>query len=144
MRRATREDGQALIEAALTIPLLLLLAIGILEFGRAYQTWQILTHAAREGARMAVVPYANSADAATRVREYMTLGRLPKAQSAAVTVDRSASITVGTGTVSATQVTIVYPFDFIVLKPVARLIPGATTLGNSLAMQATAIMRNEM
>ncbi len=144
MRRATREDGQALIEAALTIPLLLLLAIGILEFGRAYQTWEILTNAAREGARIAVVPSPEAGAAEARVREYMQLGRLSKFASAEVIVNRNASITVNGNPVSATQVTVNYPFDFVVLKPVARLIPGATTLGNSLAMQATAVMRNEM
>jgi hypothetical protein len=35
-------------------------------------------------------------------------------------------------------------FDFIVLKPVADLMPGgAGTFGNSLTMQASAVMRNE-
>ena len=50
--RTNSERGAALLEVALTLPLLLLVAVGIFEFGRAYQTWQVLTNAAREGARL--------------------------------------------------------------------------------------------
>ena len=40
---------------ALVLPLLLLLVFGITEFGRAWMTQNILTSAAREGCRLAVV-----------------------------------------------------------------------------------------
>jgi Flp pilus assembly protein TadG len=144
MRRARRQDGQALVEAALTIPILLLIAVGIFEFGRAYQTWQILTNAAREGARVAVVPGVGGDAAQSRVLEYMQAGQLSKAGVAVITVNRNASITVNGAAVSASEVSVAYPFDFIVLKPVARLINGSTTLGNSLVINASATMRNEM
>ena len=148
MRRATAaargERGQALIEAALTIPLLLLIAVGIFEFGRAYQTWQILTNAAREGARLAVVPSPGPGTVEARVRLYMQDGQLSEFASAAVTVNSSDSLTVNGKTISASRVTIDYPFNFIVLRPVARLINRSTTLGAPLTMRATALMRNEM
>jgi Flp pilus assembly protein TadG len=143
MRRLKNERGTALLEAAITIPMLLLIAVGIFEFGRAYQTWQVLTNAAREGARMAIVPEPVSGAAEARVRQYMQDGGLPNYSSAGVTVNRNATVTVnGTG-VSATQVTIAYPFDFIVLQPVAKLINPGSTTGQSLTMQASALMRNE-
>ena len=44
------ERGSARIETALTVPLVLLLSISVFEFGRAFQPWQNLTAAAREGA----------------------------------------------------------------------------------------------
>ena len=69
--------GTALLEAAVTIPLLLLVSVGIFEFGRAYQTWQVLTNAAREGARIAVLPNSNANGVETRVRQYMQDGQLP-------------------------------------------------------------------
>jgi Flp pilus assembly protein TadG len=141
MKRARRQEGQALIEAALTIPLLLLIAVGILEFGRAYQTWQIVTNAAREGARLAVVP--SPVDVEARVRAYLQDGQLPKYHTAAITINRNDTITVNGSSISASRVTIDYPFDFIVLKPVARLINGSSSLGNSLDMRASALMRNE-
>lgn len=40
--------------------------------------------------------------------------------------------------------TISYPFNFMVLNPVARLVKPSSTLGNgALTMQASALMRNE-
>lgn len=49
------ESGQALVEMALILPVLLILVLGILEFGRAWNAKQVITDAAREGARLAVV-----------------------------------------------------------------------------------------
>ena len=75
--RTTSERGQALLEVALTLPLLLLVAVGIFEFGRAYQTWQILTNAAREGARIAVLPGTDDDAVEERVQEYLEAGLIP-------------------------------------------------------------------
>ncbi|NIV14468.1 MAG: hypothetical protein GWN62_25295, partial [Aliifodinibius sp.] len=41
--------GQALVEFALALPLLLLLILGVLEFGRAFKIKLVLENAAREG-----------------------------------------------------------------------------------------------
>jgi Flp pilus assembly protein TadG len=55
-----REKGQALVELALLLPVLLLLLGGIVEFGRIFHAYLVITSASREGARSAVVgePYA--------------------------------------------------------------------------------------
>ena len=143
MRRMKNERGTALLEAAITIPILLLISVGIFEFGRAWQTWQVLTNAAREGARLAVLPDPTAGVPEARVREYMTGGQLPEAQTAAVNVNRSATITVNGAPVSASEVTIDYPFSFIVLQPVARLVSPGTSVGGPLTMRAQAVMRNE-
>ena len=50
--------GQALVEFALVLPLVLLLVVGMLEFARAWNLHQVMTDAVREGARRAVL--ANS------------------------------------------------------------------------------------
>ena len=56
MKTAKRsERGQALVEAALMLPLVMLVLLGIVEFGRAFNIKQGVTDAAREGARLAVV-----------------------------------------------------------------------------------------
>lgn len=47
--------GQGLVEFALVVPVLLLLVIGIAEFGRAWMTKNIMTGAAREAVRIAAV-----------------------------------------------------------------------------------------
>jgi Flp pilus assembly protein TadG len=142
MRRFKSERGTALLEAAITIPILLLIAVGIFEFGRAYQTWQVLTNASREAARMAVTPYVTSGAPESRARQYMQDGGLPYYSSAAVTIAPT-TVTVNGVAVSATSVTIDYPFQFIVLQPVARLISPGTNLGGALTMRSATVMRNE-
>jgi Flp pilus assembly protein TadG len=143
MRNWRSQKGAALLETAITMPLLLLVAVGIFEFGRAYQTWQVLTNAAREGARIAVLPDPTPGRAEQRVREYMQTGQLPMWNAAAVNVNRASSITVNGAQASASVVTVDYPFNFMVLGPVARLVTPKTTLGNALTMRARAVMRNE-
>jgi len=56
MRWSRKTDaGQALVEFALILPVMLLLMVGILEFARAWNLHQALTDATREGARRAAV-----------------------------------------------------------------------------------------
>ncbi len=56
MRRlARRESGQAYVEFALILPLLLLIVMGIIQFGNAFRTYITLTDAVRVGARQAAV-----------------------------------------------------------------------------------------
>jgi Flp pilus assembly protein TadG len=49
------DGGQALVEFALVVPFLLLLLVGIVEFGRGWNQHQVITDAAREGARKAAI-----------------------------------------------------------------------------------------
>ena len=140
--RHKNERGSALIEVALTLPLLLLVAAGIFEFGRAYQTQQVLTNAVREGARVAVLPNQPSGAAATRVTTYLTNGQLPNADTATVTVTAT-NISIGGTTTPGSRVSVSYPFSFMVLQPVARLVVGSSNLGSALTMSASAEMRNE-
>jgi Flp pilus assembly protein TadG len=143
-RRGRSQRGVALIEVALTLPLLLLVSVSIFEFGRAFQTWQVLTNAAREGARMAVLPGADSGVIQTRVRQYMADGQLGGYASATVDINLGASIPVGGATASASIVTVNYPYSFIVLNPVARLVRPSSTLGGApITISASAQMRNE-
>ena len=141
--RRSSERGSVLLEMAMTLPLLLLVTIAIFELGRAYQTQQILTNAAREGARVAVLPDPTAGVAEDRVLQYMQAGQLSAATSATIAVNRSATLDVAGRTVSASQVSIDYPFSFIVLQPVARLVAPTTSLGGAVVMHAEAVMRNE-
>jgi len=142
---AFRRDqrGAALVEMALTLPLMLLVSAGIFEFGRAYQTWQVITNAAREGARIAVLPGTTDTNVTNRVRTYMSDGQLPAAATAAVVIDHTATIPVGIGTSSASRVTVNYPFTFMVLQPIAQLISPQAHTGAPLTMTVSALMRNE-
>jgi hypothetical protein len=57
-----REDGVAMIEFALVLPLLVLLTFGILEFGRAINYWIDANHLANVAARWAAVDTNPGAD----------------------------------------------------------------------------------
>jgi Flp pilus assembly protein TadG len=138
-----RERGAALLETALTLPLVLLVAVGIFEFGRAYQTWQVLTNASREAARVAVLPGANLGTITARARAYMLSGQLPEANAANVSLTPVTLDLGGCVTAAASTFTVSYPFYFIVLQPVARLVVRGSTVGAPFAMTATAVMRNE-
>lgn len=53
--RLADERGTAVIEMALSLPLLLVLVLGILDFGKAFNYWNDVNHLAAEGARYAAV-----------------------------------------------------------------------------------------
>ncbi|HSR31116.1 MAG TPA: TadE family protein [Anaerolineae bacterium] len=49
--RVRRERGQSLVETAVVFPILLLLVAAVVDFGRAFDAYIVLTNAVREGAR---------------------------------------------------------------------------------------------
>ena len=79
------------VEAALCLPLLIILMFGMWEVGRMIQVNQILVNAAREGARYAAGGYDNgtpitSAMVIQAVRDYMTASGLPATAVSGATI----------------------------------------------------------
>lgn len=68
------ESGAAMVEFALVVPVLLMILVGIIEFGRAWNRQQVITDAAREGARRAVV---RDGDTSTKVGTDESPGTVP-------------------------------------------------------------------
>ena len=60
--RGQREDGQAMVEFALILPIFLLILCGIIDFGWLFYNQLSLNNVCREGARYAVVNTADNAD----------------------------------------------------------------------------------
>ena len=143
MRLRRDQRGAALLEMAFTLPLLLLISVSIFEFGRAFEVWQVLTNAAREGARVAVLPGISDAMVTARVQQYANAGVLDAGVTPTVTIQRNSTISYGSGTASGSKVTVTYPFKFIVLQDVVRLIVNGSTVGAPFTMAASATMRNE-
>ena len=141
MKRMRNEKGAALIEAAVTVPIILLISVGIFEFGRAYQTQQVLTNAAREGARLAVIDGSTDAQVRERVNAYLTAGGLSTLGDGQIPINRTTAVT---ATATGSTVEILYPFNFMVLNPVVKLIaPTDTKTGAPITMKAATMMRNE-
>lgn len=69
--------GNAIVEFALVLPILLLVLFGITELGRMIMTTNVLNTASREGARLAAVsPISDSLSVQARVIEVLTAARI--------------------------------------------------------------------
>ncbi len=55
MRTDCHRRGQSLVEFALILPLLLLVLVGIVDFGRAVYSYNLVSNAARTAVRVAIV-----------------------------------------------------------------------------------------
>lgn len=67
MNKRQHDRGAVAVEMALLLPILILLLLGIMEFGRAYNAQVTLTNAAREGVRVMAITNvrADAKEAAT-------------------------------------------------------------------------------
>lgn len=70
-RPSKSRRGVAAAEFALVLPALLLLILGIIEFGRGMQVQQMLTNGAREAARRAVLPSTTDSEVYNTIDTYM-------------------------------------------------------------------------
>lgn len=139
MKRMRNEKGTALLEAAITVPIILLISVAIFEFGRAYQTQQVLVNATREGARLAVIEGSSDDAVFNRVNDYVKNGGLNALSAGDLDIKRSVAIAGTTGS----SVEVKYPFQFAVLNPVIKLISPGSTSGGAGVMKAITVMRNE-
>ena len=69
----TDERAQAMVEFALILPMLLLLLIGIMDFGRALFVYSEVSNASREAVRYAAVNPADCVEIANRARSMFSL-----------------------------------------------------------------------
>lgn len=77
-RLGKREKGQSLVEFALVLPILLLLILGIVDFGMAFYGLVTVNTAAREGARRGVLEGKDKDDVINAA--YKTVKTLPDLQ----------------------------------------------------------------
>ena len=152
-----RDRGQAVIELALTLPLLLVIVLGVFDFGLMFQKYEVVTNAAREGARVGVLPDYTPALARARALDYMAVGGLTGAPRGSVdscagalapseicvsAVIGTTPITVGgvTKTVNVITVIATYDHEYRFVGPLMTLFGG--TLGTT-RISAASMMRME-
>ena len=68
--QAAPRSGTAVVEMAMVLPLFFILIMGIVEFGRAMMCMQVLTNAAREGARACAVSPLTTAEVKQICEDY--------------------------------------------------------------------------
>lgn len=130
MRSIVRDSrGQSVIEFALVLPILLLLVFGVTEFGRAWMTMNVLTAAAREGCRVAVVTDPDVAAVNARVNELCSAARV---------VPTAVTVTGPDPADPDRRVTVIVQSDF-------QVIPGQVlgTFSGTIPLQSTCVMRHE-
>lgn len=98
--RKQSEQGAVAVEFALLLPVLLLLVLGVMEFGRAYNTQISLTHASREGVR--VMAISNNTAAAKTAARNAAVSLNPSLTNANITVGSCAPGTQVTMTINYT------------------------------------------
>jgi Flp pilus assembly protein TadG len=119
--------GAAAVEFAVVVPVLILIVFGMIEFSRVMMVEQILTNAAREGARKGSLPGTTTSDVTTAVSNYMTNSGL-SGQTTTVSPDPS---TANPG--DAITVTVSIPFNNVSWLPVPMFL-GGKTLSASVVM----------
>jgi Flp pilus assembly protein TadG len=141
-RRWRAEEGAQLVEFALVLPLLLFVMLGIAEFGMIFQRYEVLTNAAREGARIAVLPGYVDADVQARVTAYVTAGRVPISAGNPNVAIANVPIPVGGGlpAISAKRVTVTYTHSYLFIGPIAAWFGASYT---TLPLTAVSEMRIE-
>jgi Flp pilus assembly protein TadG len=137
------EAGAELIEFAFVLPLLLLVIVGIFDFGFLFQRYEVVTNAAREGARAGVLPdYQGQTPAVeARVRSYLNQAGLDGAL-AGITVEFGVCdpSPCAPGSILLTRVTVTYQHTYLFLGPIASLVGGNFT---SVQLRAVSTMRRE-
>lgn len=119
--------GQALVETALVLPILILLLMGIVEFGRILNAYLIITNASREGARYAAIHNTDS------YIEGVISGLTTTLDQSKITVIVSPSYS-ERASGSATAVTINYSVD-IITPLMSSIIPNPYPISSQTVMR---------
>jgi Flp pilus assembly protein TadG len=127
--RKAGERGVTVVEAAILIVAFFMLILGVIELGRFLSMRQVLTNAAREGARFAVAPLTQTntlpdeSEVVARVNTFLTAAAVTGATitttcptgAAEVCTSYNAAMSVATGLVTTeyTRVTVTKPFSVV-------------------------------
>ena len=144
--RLSSESGAELVEFAVTLPLLLLIVLGIVECGLIFREYEVVTNAAREGARIAILQGGvggyDDDDVVARVDEYLSSAGMNSTMWAVDPGDPVPTPVGGGGAcVSMVPVTVTYDHPVLFLSGIANFF--GTSIG-TLTLTATSSMRTEI
>lgn len=128
------EKGQAAVEFALVLPILLILIFGIIDFGRILYTKNALTSLSQEAARHASIYYASEDDTTTQSYAINHAGTL---DPDSFTVS---SVTFSDGEISGSDVVATLTYELYYITPIINLIPG---IENPFYITSSATFRAE-
>ena len=141
--RARSERGAEIIELAIVTPIFLILIAAMFDFGFLFRNWEVVTNAAREGARMGVLPAytcdGSTTDVHDRVGAYMNASGIADASAYDVTL-KTQAVATAAGTFNACVVSVALEQPLPTLKVIGTLTGGS--FGN-VPVRANAVMRTE-
>lgn len=120
-----------MVEFAIVAPVLLLLILGMIEYGRLVMVQQVITNATREGARNAVLDGATTSSVTTVVTDFLTASRV---SGAIVTVTPNPPSNAAFG--DPVTVSVQVPFSQVSWLPTPMFLSSTT-------LSATTVMRRE-
>lgn len=137
-RRTDRKrSGAATVELAVILPVFVTIMLGMIEVGRGLMVGQLMTNAAREGARLAVVNGTTNTDVTNQIKTFLQ-GSANVAQAdvnVAITISNAAAAGQLTGATTGdlVTVTVTIPFSKVSYLPANYL--ANVTLSGSSAMR---------
>ena len=141
------DKGAEFVEFALAFPLLLLVVMGIIDFGILFQQYQVLVGAAREGARVAVLPSPYTPQhGVTRAVSYIE-GAIMNPQGVVVSSGTyvptftTAYQAVGTSCMQIVTVNATFPHQYLFLGGIGAYFGGSF---GTKVLTASASMRREL
>ena len=129
--RRNGEKGQAAVEFALLLPLLIVLLVGMMEFGLALWRQEMITNATRVAARAGIVagdPRLTEAEIQAVLEANLTTAGIdPLTTTISITGEEGPSG-------DPLLVSVVYPYQFIVLDKFVTALGGSINLTSQTVM----------
>ena len=126
-RPVPQQAGQALVEFGLILPVLVLILMGVFDFGRAFYAYNAISNGAREGARYGII----------HPDELETIEERAVAQTFILDMDTmDVQVTFPSGTDRGNPITVTVQYDFYALTPLISTIWG----GGALSLESAATM----
>ncbi len=123
--------GASAVEFAIVAPIFFMVVLGIIEFGRMAMVQQMITSAAREGARVGVLDGATLTTVSNKANGYLASAGMT---TATIAVSPNPPSSAGFG--ESVTVTVSIPFNDVSWLPAPFFIAGTT-------LTAEAVMRRE-
>ena len=126
-----KRRGAAAVEFAVVSPILAIVVIGVVDVGRAVMVQQMLTNAARDACRTAVLDSASASDVISQCETYLASASVP---GASATIDPNPLTAADDG--DPVTVSVSVPFSSVSWLPTSVFLNGVT-------LEGSVVMRRE-
>ena len=146
--KINNQNGAAMVEFAIVLPLLLMLIFGMIEFSVMLYDKAMLTNASREGTRLGIlfrtdpIPVTGIGSIPDTVDNYLQNNLISLGQPNATWTTSVSGTCTAAGAGAPITVTVTYPYDFLVL-PNLDIFGYFDFLSDTLTLRATTTMRCE-